>query len=165
METRSCQRDLYRHEFSTASDHKRLLQLAKSFPANWIISGYRSALYNELLSDWRRVDFQAMTRRGLVTESLWCNFPAPKTLHDSRYVGRDNIDRQRIRRKCATWKNRLTQMPDHERQAVLDTIRDLVDENDRQRSQTEKTSADLADETNCDRGRSQIQLYGPTTKP
>lgn len=139
MSVRSCQRDLYRHEFHTVEQHTRLLELAKSIPCRWMISGYRSALYDDLLRDWRRVDFQAMTRRGLVTESLWCNFPEPVELHDYGFLGRDNTDRQRILRKKTRWKNRLAKMSALERQAVLSAILELT-----QDAQTETTTGSRA---------------------
>lgn len=122
MSTRSCQRDLYRFEFGAEADHVRLLELARSIPAMWIISGYQNELYDHILCDWRRVDYQGMTRRGPVTESLWCNFPDPVALHDYTFLGRDNTDRQRIKRKIGTWKDRLLRMPALERQAILEAI-------------------------------------------
>jgi len=125
METRSCQRDLYRCEFSTVEEHTALLQLAKSSPAMWMISGYWSDLYADLLSGWRLVTFQAQTRSGMRTECLWCNFPEPSELHDYSFLGANNTDRQRIRRKKERWKNKLLRMSRLERMAVLSAIRDI----------------------------------------
>src|SRR6185436_11398044 len=102
-ETRSCQRDLYRCEFASREEHARLLDLAHSSPAMWMISGYWSDFYADRLKGWRVVTFAAATRRGMVTEYLWCNFPAPVELHDYSYLGTDRTDRQRIKRKASRW--------------------------------------------------------------
>ena len=122
METRSCQRPLYRHEFSTEQEHREFLTLAKTIPALWMISGYPSKLYEEMLSDWRVVTFQSPTRRGMRTEYLWCNFPDPVELHDYSFLGSNNTDRQRIKRKKERWKTRLSKMSSLERMAVLSAI-------------------------------------------
>lgn len=53
----------YRHEY-TVADHERLLACLMSLPENVsvILSGYPSQLYDETLSGWRSLEFQAMTR-------------------------------------------------------------------------------------------------------
>lgn len=119
-ETRSCQRDLYRCEFATRAEHVRLIELAQSSPARWIISGYWSELYAKRLAGWRTVQFKMTTRRGVREEWLWMNFPAPVELHDYGQLGRDRTDRQRIRRKAARWKGKLLKMSALERNAVFD---------------------------------------------
>jgi DNA adenine methylase len=115
---RSCQRDLYRCEFATEAEHICLLQLAKSSTAMWIISGYWSPLYAEMLSGWRTVQFEAATRAGMRTEFLWCNFREPFELHDYSFLGVDRIDRQRIKRKKQRWVRKLRGMSPLERNAV-----------------------------------------------
>ena len=52
-----------------------------------MISGYRSALYDELLAGWRRIEFNAMSRGGMRRECLWLNFPAGLPLHDTSVAG------------------------------------------------------------------------------
>lgn len=119
-ETRSCQRDLYRCEFSTRAEHERLLDLAQTLPCLWMISGYWSGLYAERLRGWRTVQFQATTRRGVRTEWLWMNFPSPVELHDYTHLGTDRTDRQRIKRKRERWKSKLLKMSALERGAVFE---------------------------------------------
>jgi hypothetical protein len=117
--------ELYRFEMSEA-DHQRLLELAASIPAMVAISGYRCALYDDASSryGWRRVDFKAMTRRGLRTESLWMNYPAPAALADYGYAGSNFRERERIKRKAARWVRRWEQLPAIERGAILSAMRD-----------------------------------------
>lgn len=113
---------LYTHELSDA-DHRELVSLLLTIPAGVMISGYRSALYDDALSSWHRVDYQAMTRGGtLADESLWLNYEPPALLHDSRYLGRDFRERERIKRKRRRWVSNLMAMPPAERHAVYGSI-------------------------------------------
>ncbi len=95
----------YAHEF-TDRDHEELIALLRSLSCSIIISGYPSALYDALLGDWRRREYQVMTRGGVRRECLWMNFPDESRLL-SRYVGRDSVDRQRIKRKAERWREEL----------------------------------------------------------
>lgn len=124
-ETRSCQRDIYRHEFATPEQHNALLDLALESPAAWIISGYWSKLYAKRLAGWRTAQFKATTRSGVRTEWLWMNFPAPAALHDYRFLGANRTDRQRIKRKKDRWRNKLLNMSPLERNAVFEACQDV----------------------------------------
>ncbi len=53
-----------------------------------MVSGRPSALYDDLLRDWRRIAVQVTTR--VRTEVVWLNFEP----------GRNRTDRQRIKRKA-----------------------------------------------------------------
>ncbi|WP_431257203.1 DNA adenine methylase [Roseateles chitinivorans] len=112
--------NLYRFEMSDA-DHRRLLDLAASIKAMVAISGYRSPMYDDWAAEhgWRRIDFNAMSRRGVRVESLWMNYPAPAVLADFSYAGSNFRERERIKRKAARWLRRWEQLPDVERGAIL----------------------------------------------
>jgi len=110
----------YKHDF-TEADHVRLIEVLKRVPADVILSGYPSALYNDLLSDWRTFQFQVMTRGGVRTEQLWFNF-APNAAYWSSYAGKDFTDRQRIKRKAKRWADNYAELHPDERQAVLAAI-------------------------------------------
>ena len=129
METRLCQRPLYRHEMTTG-DHQRLLAAIRSIPAMVMISGYYSGLYAEALADWRTARFTTTTRGGNIAEEwVWMNFPPPLELHDYRYLGRNFRERERIKRKKLRWLNRLRRMDSLERHAIMMAIgefRDLI---------------------------------------
>lgn len=61
----------YQHEL-TADDHRRLAAVLHQLQGMAVVSGYRSALYDELYGDWRRVTCQSQTETGrLATECLW----------------------------------------------------------------------------------------------
>ncbi len=120
--------DIYRFEY-TRDHHIALLDRLLSLPCPVMVSGYRSDLYVDTLergAGWRRIDFRSATRGGPRIESVWCNFPESAELHDSRYVGRDYRERERIRRKAARWRRMLMAMPAAERQAVLDAISGIL---------------------------------------
>ena len=108
---------LYRYEM-TDQQHEMLLRILLRLPCLVCVSGYWSELYAETLSAWRSCSFQAQTRRGVVTEWLWCNYPAPTALHDYRYLGKDFRERERIKRMTTRWVKRLQAMPILQRQAL-----------------------------------------------
>ena len=68
----------YRFDYEEA-DHVELLELLKAVPCQVMVSGYRSALYEEWLGGWGRVELQVMNHAGVRTECVWMNF-APDRL-------------------------------------------------------------------------------------
>lgn len=120
-------RDLNLYAFElTAADHDHLvtslLPALSDRQVRWGLSGYRTASYDAAAAKhgWHRTDYQAMTRRGVVTESLWTNFdPAMVDLHDHRYLGNDYRERERVQRKVKRWVNKLKVLPRHERNAIM----------------------------------------------
>jgi DNA adenine methylase len=116
-------RRYYRREFRDVADHCELLDVLnglRGVPV--LLSGRRCKLYDSLLKDWRRVDYQTSTHAGPVSESLWCNFDEPTELHDYRFLGRDFRERERIKRKVSRWRARLARMPILERQLLAAAI-------------------------------------------
>ena len=117
--TRSSKRR-YRFEYEE-QDHVELLELLKSLPCSVILSGYPSALYDDLLGEWRILELQVMNQAGVRTEKLWFNF-TPDRVHWPAYAGRNFTHRQSIKRKAASWGRRYQAMPPAERLAVLSSI-------------------------------------------
>jgi site-specific DNA-adenine methylase len=107
----------YEHEL-TDQQHLELLQILQAVPASVILSGYRNDLYDTQLAGWWSMDFQAMTRGGVRTETVWCNFE-PGEIHYHTYAGKNSTDRQRIQRKAARWAKNFAALPQPEKQAVL----------------------------------------------
>lgn len=124
---RSCQRkNYYRHEMKSAEAHAALLDLLRNLPALVMVSGYASPLYDAMLADWRKVTIPTVNRGGSrVTEVLWLNFPEPFAFHDTRWLGQNFRERERIKRKKLRWKKRLAAMSRLDRAAVLDAIGEL----------------------------------------
>jgi hypothetical protein len=107
----------YRFDYAEA-DHIELLELLKNLPCNVILSGYPSALYDEMLGDWHHLELQVMNQAGVRTEKLWFNF-TPERLFWAGFAGKNFTDRQRIKRKAQSWAKRYQAMPQLERLAVL----------------------------------------------
>lgn len=124
-ETRTS-RNRYRYEM-TPFDHARLLRVLLALPAAVMISGYHSSLYERLLSDWRLVTFEAVTRGGSIrTEHLWCNYPDPVELHDYRWLGKDHRERQDLNRMRRRWVSKLEGMAPIKRHALFAALREFT---------------------------------------
>ena len=121
-ETRTSKRR-YRYDY-TRQNHLDLLDLLKSLPCRVILSGYPSALYNSMLSEWNSVELQAMTQGGPRTEKLWYNYDIDR-VHWATYAGKDFTDRQRIKRKAGRWAKNYQALPPAERLALLAAIMEV----------------------------------------
>ena len=117
---RAPERYRYRHDYEE-SDHEELIGILRSLPCRVMLSGYRSALYDGLLSDWRRIEMQVMNQAGVVTEVVWYNFGIER-LHWSRHAGRNFTHRQNVKRRAQRWARRYRAMDASERLAVLGAI-------------------------------------------
>ena len=107
----------YRFDYEER-DHINLLAHLKTLSCQVMISGYPSALYDELLGGWRSLELQVMNQAGVRTEKLWFNFAVDR-VHWASYAGKNFTDRQRIKRKAANWARRYQDLPQAERLAVL----------------------------------------------
>lgn len=121
-------KSIYAYEMTDA-EHRELLALLALLPSGvkFMLSGYRNPIYDTAarIYGWHRVDFQAMTRGGVRTESVWMNYEAPAVIADYAYVGKDFRERERIKRKTARWIKRLEQLPAIERASLFSAMRDL----------------------------------------
>ena len=114
----------YEYEL-TNGQHRQLLsmleQISKEYPNVFILlSGYKSDLYMSMLDQWHYFETQCMSRGGVRTESLWCNFnPDDYVKHQYDYIGQDFTDRQRIKRKSKRLINKLKNMGEDERNYIL----------------------------------------------
>jgi 16S rRNA G966 N2-methylase RsmD len=120
METRKGA-DIYDFEMDDEA-HARLMDIVTKVRCMVMISGYRSPLYDDALSHFTRIDYQAQTRRGPVTESLWMNFKPPVALHDYRHLGADYRERERIKRKKVRWAAKIAKMDRQERLAIMEVL-------------------------------------------
>lgn len=111
----------YRFEFA-AADHVRFLEVLRRIPALVMVTSYPNPLYEEQLRDWRTFRYANQTRRGRKIEQAWCNYPAPTQLHDSRFIGKDKRERERIHRRRRNWRQSIARMGPLERQALLDEL-------------------------------------------
>lgn len=73
----------YAHEFATEDDHRRLAAALRASSAAVLLSGYHSALYDDLYQDWYRTERTVVRRTSNgrsasqphVTEVVWSNRP------------------------------------------------------------------------------------------
>ncbi len=114
--TRTSQRR-YRFDYRK-NDHIELLEVLQGAPCQVMVSGYPSSLYDQQLKEWESVELQVMNQGGVRTEKLWMNFTIDR-VHWASFVGRNFTDRQRIKRKAASWGRRYERLPQGERVAVL----------------------------------------------
>jgi site-specific DNA-adenine methylase len=132
--TRSCKRKYYTYEFDSEERHRTLLLLAKELSAIGcmvMISGYYSELYDQFLKNWRVVFIDTVDRRGKKRiESLWMNFREPFQFHDTRFLGKNFRERERIKKKKNRWIKRLKSMNRLDRGSILDAIDDVRSYND-----------------------------------
>ena len=110
----------YRYDYEE-QDHIDLLEQLKRLPCPVIVSGYASALYDEMLDGWNTTELQVMNQAGVRTEKLWFNYELER-FHWARYAGKNFTDRQRIKRKAERWGKNYQAMPKAERLAVLASI-------------------------------------------
>lgn len=88
---------MYRHELSR-DDHAELLTFLRSLRGGVILSGYASALYDDALSDWRRVEIDAFADGARPRkEILWINPKAARDLDAAQsqgglFAGRDRME-------------------------------------------------------------------------
>jgi len=113
--------DRYRFEFSD-DQHRRLLTVLRTVPAQVMVTSYPNELYAEVLHDWRTFTFQNLTRGGIVTEQAWCNYAEPVELHDTRYIGSNKRQRERIHRRRRNWRQSIERMGPQERQALAEEV-------------------------------------------
>jgi len=124
FETRKDKKDLYNYEYDD-NDHIELIEFIDGLDCFVMLSGYESELYSKLLdpAKWHKFTFNAMTRAGVRTEALWCNFnPDDYIKHDYSYIGKDFRERERIKRKSTRWVTNLQKLPDDERNYILSNI-------------------------------------------
>ncbi len=111
----------YQYEM-TVDDHVRMQAIAKELPCQIMISGYSSKLYLKELRDWRHFDFPSMTRGGLATEHVWCNFTEPTELQDYRFLGSNKRERFKLDRRRRNLIGKLKRLKPIERNALLAAV-------------------------------------------
>lgn len=119
---------LYKHEM-TCDDHKALLDalIRCRFPV--YISGYQSELYLDVLSQWKYLTRDVITRGGVMrTEYLWRNVDRPSSSVAMKYsqLGDNFRERQRVKRKAERWSRKMAEMPHDERMAVYLAMVDVL---------------------------------------
>lgn len=125
-----CRKSGHRYAFEMSDDeHRELLRVVKGLPANVdvLVSTYENDIYTDELQSWRLIRYNSMTRGGVAVECLCMNYEnAEGLLHDYRYLGRDNTDRQRIKRKIDRKVRQLQELPPAERNAIVAAVTQMA---------------------------------------
>lgn len=112
----------YKHRMTDAQ-HVELIEalkeLAEEPQVAIMLSGYPSPLYAKLLKAWRSKSFMSQTRRGRRKEMLWMSYPEPKELHDYRFVGKNKVERFKLKRRRDNMLAKLRRLPAIERNALM----------------------------------------------
>ena len=135
FETRRTIRPMYDYEW-TLEQHIEFLAfvrlLSEKTRAKIMITHPECDTYNALLVDgytdkeWTAQPFAYMGRGGKIDDMLWTNFnPKEEVLLSYKYVGDNNTDRQRIKRKSERWTEKIKALPFHEQQAIVTEIASL----------------------------------------
>lgn len=114
---------LYKNSLSD-NDTARLLLLARRVPYKMAILHYTDELYDDILNDWHRVDFNVSFSGRVCSVSLYCNYdPLAVKLALPTLAGKNRTDRQRIKRKASDLVSRLDLLPAYERQVILEALK------------------------------------------
>ena len=86
-ESHMATRKMYEHEMKSEEQHRMLAEACAKLRGRVAVSGYRSELYDDLYSGWRRVDAVAARPASSITkkkkmkqECLWTNYGSEKSL-------------------------------------------------------------------------------------
>lgn len=117
------------HYYNHYARHQDIMWLFKTLPCPVMLSGYHSKYYDAELSDARVIEIPTVNRAGQrVIECLWMNFNPPARYHDTRFVGKDRRERERIKRRCHNWAAQILKLDGQERQAIMDAVNSADDQ-------------------------------------
>lgn len=112
----------YLHDW-TKEDHISFLEKATAMKrARILISTYDNELYREYLKGWNTISFQAKTRGGMATETVYFNYDKPTRLHDYRYIGSTFKKREHLRLKKERFLERFKNIDELERHFLIDSL-------------------------------------------
>lgn len=112
----------YRNEMLSIKEHSDFLSIVQKIDANIMISTKPNYLYDQILNDWRKKEFDTVDHQGKYKEVIYMNYPEPELLHQYDFLGNGFIDRQRIKRKRQRMEDKIKGLPIHERMAILQDI-------------------------------------------
>lgn len=115
---------VYKHEMLSDEEHREILELIRTVPANIMISTRQNELYDQVLHDWRKDTFDTVDRGGPTTEVIYMNYAPPRFLHQYDHLGAGYVDRQRVSRKVARFNAKINALPPYERHLFIQQLID-----------------------------------------
>lgn len=133
MTSRKNSRDRYTNEL-TEDDHCLLIEKVRDLKCMVMISHYPCKLYDDLLrpiiysSQWRKIEYQAQTRNGVVTEAIYMNYPepAPWELHDTRFLGVNHRKREVSKRRLTSLERKIARLTKEEKTMLAGKLPELL---------------------------------------
>ena len=110
----------------TLEQHRQLLERILQLPCMVALSCYDSPLYKQYLGEWRKINFESVTRGGtMATETLYMNYPAvaPNQLHDTRFLGANYRTREVTRKRLDTIHRKIDRLDNNERALLFTELR------------------------------------------
>ncbi|MDX9697210.1 MAG: DNA adenine methylase [Bacteroidales bacterium] len=127
-ETRPNSLNLYKYELS-AQDHEQLISSVLQLNCKVMIIHPGCDLYDDILimdNGWRFVNLKIRYHNKTSEERLYMNYPVPKKLLITKFLGKDCWDRQRIKRKGDRMIAKLKALPAPELQYILEKINNEI---------------------------------------
>ena len=121
--TRPNSTKLYNYEMSD-SDHKQLLSSVLQLKCNTMIVHPVCELYDTYLKGWRKVIIKVRYHNKTSVECLYMNYDVPEQLQVDAFLGTDCWDRQRIKRKANSLVQKLSALPELERNFVIKRVQE-----------------------------------------
>lgn len=125
IESRKQQKELYKCEMTDA-DHIELLSHLKCLGFNIMISTRENPIYNELLKNWTKLEFETVDRGGKAIEQIFVNYPVPcDRLHTYKFIGKDFTERQFLKRKKINLIEKLSKIKRKQPQLYFSMLQEL----------------------------------------
>lgn len=122
IHSRKSQKKLYNCEL-TIKQHLDFLDKANEVNCNMIISHYDDSLYNEILKSWNKITTKVSYRGVVMNEAIYYNYDATEgQLHSTASAGANKDLRQRKKRRVERWLNKFKELPNYERQAIIEAL-------------------------------------------
>lgn len=127
--SRKQQKELYKCEMSD-DDHIKLLSNLNKVKCNVMISTRENEIYNEMLKDWTKLEFETVDRGGKAIEQIFVNYPVPlQKLHTYKFIGNDFTERQFLKRKKRNLIRKLQKIKTERPQlyfAMLQQLKEII---------------------------------------
>ncbi len=105
------------------SDHVQLLMTLLQLPCYVIIIHPVHSLYDKMLFSWNYKDVSIRYHNKTSKERIYYNFSNDIDRNDYTGQGKNNIDRQRIKRKVDRFISKIKNLPEIERKVLLNKMK------------------------------------------
>jgi len=122
LKSRKKQRKVYKNEM-TDLQHIELIKMLKSYQnVKFLISTYPNSIYQEMLKNYRMIEYYSQTRKGLALENLYMNYEAPSQLHDYSFLGNDFREREKFKAYADNFLRKFREFPLLLQQKILSEL-------------------------------------------